>query len=324
MTQALGSAFLWPWALALLLLLPLLAWLYRRGRKRPARAVVLFPELPAQTSLQGLRWSRHLPAILYLGACLLAFLAVARPTFAVPEPHPLAGIMLALDISRSMQATDIQPSRFDAARAALKAFVQDLPASTRVGLVTFSSYATTVVPLTTDHQRLLDAVDLLHLGFGTAIGEGLLQSLTALPSLEEREKLADDPSKLAAIVLLSDGQNRTGIDPMEAVQEVKEQQVTIHTVGVGSPGGGPIPGFGGRFSAAARFDGATLRALSEQTGGRFVLVDSAQELHDVYRALSRSLAWRTKRDEVTAAVSLAAAALLLASLGLSGWRRKVV
>jgi Ca-activated chloride channel homolog len=155
------QAFLWPWLLALLLLAPLLVWLYRRGLKPPAESALVHPDLAliAQASLSGRRWLRHLPALLYLAAILVAVVALARPTIAVPEAHPQAGIVLALDISLSMRAADVEPSRIDAAKSALKVFVHDLPKGARAGLVTFAGYATLVVPLTDDHERIVQAVD---------------------------------------------------------------------------------------------------------------------------------------------------------------------
>jgi Ca-activated chloride channel homolog len=320
------QAFLWPWLLALLLLAPLLVWLYRRGLKPPAESALVHPDLAliAQASLSGRRWLRHLPALLYLAAILVAVVALARPTIAVPEAHPQAGIVLALDISLSMRAADVEPSRIDAAKSALKVFVHDLPKGARAGLVTFAGYATLVVPLTDDHERIVQAVDFVQLGRGTVIGEAMLESLKAFPSLEERQGFGADPQRFATIVLLSDGANRGGVHPFTALEEVKRQQVTVHTIGVGSPASGPVPGAPEGMQAMMRFDETTLRTIAEESGGRFAFVDSAEELHNVYRELGQALVWRFRRDEATALASLAAAALLLASLGLGELRRRVV
>ena len=318
--------FIRPWALLLLLTLPLLVWLARRAVKPPSRTVALHPDLALLTaaSARGKRWGRHAPALVYAGALALALVALARPTLNVPEANPQAGIVLALDVSLSMQAADITPSRFGAARAALQTFLSELPEGARVGLVVFAGYATTVVPLTDNHERILDAVRFLSLGRGTVIGEALLEGLAALPSLEDRQSSGDDPSTLATIILLSDGRNRGGIDPLEAVTELETQQVTVHTIGVGTLTDGPVPGLPERFGSAARFDETTLRAIATQTGGRYTFVDSAGELRDVYSELSRSLIWRFRRDEATAVAALGAAALLLLSMGWSAWRRRVL
>jgi Ca-activated chloride channel homolog len=313
--------FLWPWMLVALLVTPLLAWLYRRLQRRPAREVVLHSDLAllARAGAGGRRPSRHLPAALYLVAFALAVAALARPTLAVPEAKAHAGIMLALDISLSMRSGDVAPSRIDAAEAALRGFVADLPAGTRVGLVTFAGYATTVVPLTDDHQRVLDAVGSYHLGRGTVIGDALLESLRAFPDVAERRRLGGDPSEYAAIVLLSDGANRGGTPPEVAVRTVQDQEVVVHTIGVGSTSPSLDPFMGG----AMRFDEAQLRRIAEATGGRFAFVDSSEDLHDAYRALSRALTWGVRRDEATGLASLAAAVVLVTSLGMSWFRRGV-
>ncbi len=319
------SAFLWPWALALLLLAPLLVWLYRRGLEPPGASAVLHPDLAlvARAGASGRRWRRHLGALLYFGALLLALLALARPTLAIPEANPQAGIMLALDVNLSMEARDIQPNRFEAARDAVRAFVDELPQGTRVGLVTFAGYATQVVSLTDDHERLLTAVDRLRMDFGTVIGDALIGSVASLPSLAARELTGDDPERLATVILLSDGRNFGGVDPLIALEEAKRQRVTVHTVGVGTLSDGPIPGIPERYWFAARFDEAMLRTIAEETGGRFVFVDSAGELRDVYRDLGRSLVWRFRREEATAVAALAASLLLLLSLGIGRLRRRV-
>lgn len=318
--------FMWPVMLVALLLLPLLPWAYRRWLKPPAKAVVLHPDvaLLAKAGASGRRWTRQLPAWMYLSALSLAVLALARPTMMVPEVDPKTGIILALDVSLSMQAGDVRPSRIVAARQALTAFVEDLPAGVRVGLVTFAGHATLLVPLTDDHERVLRAVDVLYLGRGTVIGSALVESARALPSLEERLGYGGDPRSYANIVLLSDGANRGGIPPVVALEEVKAQEVTVHTIGVGDSSSNADMydpwGFGG---GSMRFDETTLRLIAEETGGRFTMATSSEELSEIYRGLSRSLAWRMTRDEATAVVTLAAALLLFGSLLLAQWRRMV-
>jgi Ca-activated chloride channel family protein len=317
--------FLWPWVLILLLLFLFLPGLYRRRRKAPAQAIIIHADttlIALAKTRQGF-W-RHWPALCYVLALALALVALARPILLVPEAHPQAGIMLALDVSRSMQARDVLPNRFEAARAALKSFVEELPEGSRVGLVTFAGYAIELVPLTADHDRLLEAVDRLYMDFGTVIGEAMLLSLKGLPSLAERQSLGDEPQRFATIILLSDGRSFGGVEPLVALEEVKKQQVTIHTIGVGSLKEGHIPGIPERFQFAARFDEETLRTIAEETGGSYAFVDSAAELKEVYRHLSRSLAWHLAKDEATALASLLAGLLLFLSLGLGAFRRRLV
>lgn len=317
--------FFWPWALGLLLLAPFLIGLYKRRLKLKSQKAVHHSDLSliAQANKTKKR-SSHWSAILFWLAIVFALVGFARPTLRVPEAHPQAGIMLALDVSRSMAAYDILPSRFSAAKDAVKTFVKNLPEGTRVGLVTFAGYATPVVPLTEDHDRVIAAVDYLRMDFGTTIGEGLVSSLKALPRLEERRNLGDSPERFATIILLSDGRNFGGIDPRLALDEVKAQEVTVHTIGVGTLTDAPIPGIPLQYQFAARFDEPLMRAIAEETGGSFNFVDSALALNDVYKDLSQAVIWRFGRDEATAIATLIAALFLFISLILSLSRRTII
>jgi Ca-activated chloride channel homolog len=311
--------FLWPLLLLATVVLPLAVWRYRASQRRSAKAVLLHTDLPnlRVAAAHGRRWARHLPAVLYAMALGVGLLALARPTAAVLEAHPHAGIMLALDVSLSMTATDVSPSRIRAAEEALVGFVRGLPAGIRVGLVTFAGYATTVVPLTDDHERVIGGVGALSLGRGTVIGDALLEALRSFPDLEERQALGGDPASYAVIVLLSDGANRGGTSPALAVRELEAAQVRVHTIGVGSAAVAAQQPFG----SAMRFDESTLRMVADSTGGRYAFVDSSEALHDVYRELGRSLAWRVRRDEATGYASLLAGVMLAASLGMAWFRR---
>lgn len=319
-------SFFWPWLLLLLILLPLAAFFYRRRIEAPAKAAVLHPNLAllfrAKASVRHA--PMYVPAILYTLALAAGIFALARPALSIPQADPRAGIVLALDVSRSMMATDIRPNRFNAAREALIAFVKGLPEGTRVGLVTFARYATTVVPLTDDHESVIRAVNYLQMDFGTAIGSGIEEGLRVLPTLEEREKAGDDPQRLATMVLLSDGRSVIGADPLEVTEEAVKQKVTIHTIGVGSITDGPVPGLPPRYQYAARFDEETLRAIADRTGGEYHFVDSAGELKRAYDEISRSLVFSTRFDEVSAGAALLSAVFLMSSLALSQWRRQVL
>lgn len=318
-------SFQWPQALVLLLLLPVLGWLYLRGRRPKAESVVVFPglEVLSRSRPQGLDFKKHLPALLYGAALFLGIIALARPSMTVPEGDPRAGIVLTIDVSRSMMATDIEPSRFEAARAALRAFLKEMPQGARVGLVIFSRFPTTVVPLTTNRQRLFDAVDTIDLGLGTAIGEAILEGLRNFPPLPERQDV-QDPKSLATIVLLTDGRSLGGTDPIEAAQEANKEHVRIHTIGVGKVTDGPIPGLPEIYQSASQFDEPTLKAIAAATGGEYVFVDSAQKLKSTFQNLSRSVTWTTRKDEVSALPAFGAGILLGASLLLSSLRRKVM
>ncbi|MCA9839284.1 MAG: VWA domain-containing protein [Trueperaceae bacterium] len=315
--------FFWPWVLLLLLLIPGFWW-YLRSLKGQAHEAVKHPGLLLLKRLVGRRRQTRVwtSASLFL-ALFLTILALARPSFLVPEAHPKAGVMLAIDVSRSMYAQDILPNRFEAAKAAIKTFVDNVPDTMRVGLVSFAAYATQIVPLTDDHAYLQGAVDHLTTDFGTVIGDGLMQSLEGLPSLAERQNLGDEPERFATIILLSDGRNFGGVDPLAALEEVKKARVKVHTIGVGTLGDGLIPGIPLQYQFAARFDEKTMRQIAEETGGTFNFVDSSEELERVYKDLSQDVIWRFGRTEATAVFALAAALVLFLSLGLAQLSRQV-
>lgn len=316
--------FLWPWALAFLLLVPLLVWLYGRSLRPPSELVALHPDaatLARSRNIPG-GW-RHLPAGLYLLALVAAVLALARPALPVWQADPKAAAVLTVDISLSMQATDVQPSRFEAARAALRTFIRELPEGMRLALVTFARDAHLVVPLTTNRGRLLEAVDLLELNLGTAIGDAILESIQALPPLSERAE-DPDPRRLATIILLTDGRSLGGVDPVVAAQEAARQQIRVHAIGIGRASAGVVPGLPETYAQAARFDEETLKEVARVGDGQYFFVDSADKLKEAYRNLTRPLLWRIRQDEVTAIFALLSAALLLLSLGIAQMRRRVV
>jgi Ca-activated chloride channel homolog len=323
----LGSLeFQWPGILVLLALIPFLVWLYFRSLKPPAQAVVLYPSLSllSQAAKAGSSYRRHIAPLLYLLALILALLALARPFTPTLQADPRAGIVLAVDVSRSMQATDIYPSRFEAARSALRTLLRELPAGTRIGLVTFARTATTVVPLTTDRRRLLEAVDFIDLDLGTAIGEAILESISALPTLKERSDVTD-PKSLANIILLTDGRSLAGANPLQAAQMAQKEQIRVHTIGIGKDyGGRPIPGLPEEYALAAAFDEQTLRSIASITGGEYTYVDSVRSLREAYRKLTRQMLWRVKYAETTGLFACLAALCLASSLIVSGLKRQVI
>lgn len=305
-----------PYLLAALLLLPLLAWVYWRMVRREAReGFGLLPGLEhwRQAMVHGRSPRRYLPLALYGLALCLGLLALARPQAMIPLPDESAGIVLTIDVSGSMRATDIAPSRMEAAKAAARDFVERLPDGIKVGLVSFAGYAILNSPLTTDHAAVLEQISYLERRPNTAIGEGLMESLRAFPLGEDGKVVGS-----ATVILLSDGQNRTGVEPEEAAREAAKLGVTVHTIGVGKSGGfDPNIPFAG-------FDEAELRGIADLTGGRYFAVDSAERLLEVYRELQRQTVWKPQRTEVTAVFSLLAGALLASSLLLASWNRRVI
>ena len=321
-------SFLWPAALLLYLVVPLLAAAYIWMLKRPSRERVRYPGLGlvARAAAAGGQWRRHVPAVLYLLAVCGVIFTLARPVAPVPVPDNRTAVMLSMDVSRSMMAHDVVPTRLDAAKKAAIEFVRSLPRGAKVGLVSFSSYATLVAPPTDDHDRVIQAINSLNLEFATAVGDGLLEAVYALPD-RPRPPNAVSPGLLpvppenadrlppATVVLLSDGQSNRGTSPEDAANVARQLHVRVYTVGLGSPEGTFLE-LGGR-SIFVRLDEETLKQIAEVTGGEYWRVSSTLELSRVYTRLGRSIGWERKPVEVSGLASVAVAGLFLSTLAAS-------
>lgn len=252
--------FTWPLALLLVLAIPVVLGVYvvtmRRRRKQAvsySSVALLRSVLPPRS-----RWRRHLPVGLLLASLGALAVASARPQMTRSVPTSRTSIILALDVSRSMCATDVDPNRIAVAQQAARAFVEDLPSGTRMGLVVFSGYAQLAVPPTTDRKALTAAIDGLTTGRGTAIGAAILKALDAIAEVNSEVKpvgtatgtgiasgtgAAPPRPSVAAnradfvpdiVVLLTDGANTRGIPPLEAVPYAAERRVRIYTIGFGT------------------------------------------------------------------------------------------
>lgn len=312
--------FEWPALLWTLLTLPVLAGIYRRLHGRLPRGVVLVPSvaLLAQAAASRGRWRRWVPASLYLLAVASVLVGLARPVAPLPVPAREGVVVLSIDVSRSMLADDLPPNRMTAAKQAAREFVQALPRGFRVGLVTFSSYATTVVAPTVDRARLLDAIDLLTTEYATAIGDGLLEAIWALPGRVRPLTAGGTPPAPAGplppgvVVLLSDGQSNRGTLPMEAARIARDLQVKVYTVGIGTPEGTYLR-IGGR-SIWVRLDEETLRGMAETAGGAYFRTTNIRELRQAYRLLGREIGWERRPTEVTALAAGAALVFVVAAI----------
>lgn len=315
--------FEWPFVLWGLALLPALGWLYVRLCVRAPRRAILMPnvELLARAASYHSRLRRWVPPALYLAGFAAVVLGLARPIAPLPVPANQGVVVLSIDVSRSMLAEDMRPNRMEAAKVAAREFIHALPRGFRVGLVTFSSYATTIVPPTPDKGKILDAIDLLNTEFATAIGDGLLEAVYNLPGRQRPIGLGTTPPPPVAplapgvVVLLSDGQSNRGVLPLEAARIAKDQQAKVHTVGVGTPEGTFLT-IGGR-SIWVRLDEETLRGMAEATGGTYYRTTSVSELRRVYRQLGREIGWERRPTEVTAVAAGAALALVVAAVATS-------
>ncbi len=336
--------FLWPEFLWLLLALPLLVllylWLMRRKKKTALRYASLSIVKEAMGPGQSIR--RHIPPALFLLALAAMLIAAARPQAVVMLPSNQQTIILAMDVSGSMRATDVKPSRLEAAQAAAKAFLAELPRHVKVGIVAFAGSAQIAQLPTLNREDLVTAIDRFQLQRATATGDAIVVSLATLfpdaginlDSLRtgrERQRgfsLDDDkkPRKdftpvapgsynSAAIIMLTDGQRTTGSDPLEAAKLAADRGVRIYTVGIGTVDGETI-GFEG-WSMRVRLDEETLKAIANKTNADYFYAGTAQDLHKVYQSLSSRLTVEKKETEVSALFALAAAALALLSAGLS-------
>jgi Ca-activated chloride channel family protein len=301
--------FQWPYLLASLLVLPLLAGLYLLAQRRRRAYALRFADL---ATLQGVAtgspgWRRHVPPALYALSLAALLTALARPSAVIAVPRDQATAVLVMDTSGSMSADDLRPTRLNAAQQAAHAFAGRLPTTTRLGLVTFQSHATVQVPPTTDRDAVERAVERLRPEGGTAIGDGLAAALAQLA-----DRPADTP---AVVVLLSDGQPTAGMDPAAAAARAKEAGVKVHTVGIGQRGAAPVIG----NNQTARLDEATLQQIASSTGGQYHYAGESAELRDIYADLSSEIAWVQEETEVTALLA-GAGSVLIALAGLLGLR----
>jgi Ca-activated chloride channel family protein len=344
--------FLWPellWLLLLLLPLAVLAYLeLLRRRKRTAIRYASL-RLVREALGPGRGWRKHVPPLLLLLAVAAAILALARPSATVVLPSDHVTLVLAIDVSLSMRATDVQPNRLAAAQAAAKQFIADLPKHVRVGVVSFAGTANVVQAPTGERERLAEAIDRFELQRATATGSAILVSLATLrPEVGidiEQELFASDWSHMdpgmaatpidrartakkmpqpvppgsydaGAIIMLSDGRRTTGPDPVEVAKLAADLGVRVHTVGFGTREGGEVSGMGG-WSFYARLDEEALKAVAKITAAEYFQAASAGELHKVYRDLNTKLGLERKEEEVSALFSGAAAAFALLAALLS-------
>ena len=334
--------FLWPELLWLLLILPALVLLYLWLMKRKKQMAIRYASLAMVSQALAGRWlwRRHLPPALFLLALAALLLASARPFATIRLPSQQETIMLAMDVSGSMRATDVEPNRLVAAQNAAKAFLAELPRHVKVGIVAFAGTASVVQPATLSREDLVAAIDKFQMQRGTAIGNGIVMSLAELfpdadidlakmqygsrpSSLDDKAKpgkkvyepVAPGSNGSAAVILLTDGQRTTGVEPLEAAKLAADYGVKVYTVGVGTVTGETI-GFEG-WSMRVRLDEETLKAIAAKTQAEYFYAGTAQDLNKVYTALSSKLTLQKKETEISGLMALLGAALALLSAGLS-------
>ena len=350
--------FLWPQFLWLLLTLPLLVllyvWLLRRKKKNALQYASLSIVREAMGKGQTVR--RHIPPVLFLLSFAAMLVASSRPFAVVSLPADQQTIMLAMDVSGSMRATDVKPNRLVASQEAAKAFLAELPRNIKVGIVAFAGTASVVQPPTLSREDLVAAIDKFQLQRGTAIGNGIVVSMAELfpdagidlASMQygrdrQRGVAIDQPTKdaqdgkekklfvpvtpgsytSAAIILLTDGQRTTGVDSMDAAKVAADRGVRIYTVGVGTVDGETI-GFEG-WSMRVKLDEETLKGIARNTQAEYFYAGTATDLKKVYESLSSRLTVVKKETEISGLLALVAAAFALLSAGLSlAWFNRIL
>ena len=332
--------FIWPEMLWLLLLVPLLVlayvWLLGRRKKSAVRYANL--ALVKQAMGRSTAWRRHVPPLLMLVAITLLLLAAARPAAVISLPSQQETIVLAMDVSGSMRAADVQPNRLVAAQEAARTFITNLPRGIRIAIVSFAGTAAVVQPPTHNREDALAAIDRFQLQRGTAIGSGIVLSLATLfpdagidlsqvtgqrampPGPNDKPKPEFTPVEpgsfgSAAIILLTDGQRTTGPDSLEAAKMAADRGVRVYTVGIGTKEGETI-GFEG-WSMRVRLDEETLKAVANLTRADYFYAGTAEDLKKVYAGLGSRLVVEKKETEISAIVAAVGALFVVLGAALS-------
>jgi Ca-activated chloride channel homolog len=296
------------WLLALVALLGVAYAVAQRVRTTPA---VRHPDVALVDSI-GPRWTgwrRHLTAALLLLALVAFVIGLARPAHAVPFERKEAVVVLAMDVSKSMTATDVSPTRLDAAQAAAEDFVESAPAGYRIGLVTFDAETHTLASPTTDRAELLAAIDSLEAANGTAAGDGLATAVDVLDADATDNPDTDDAYR--AIILLADGDSSTGRTLADATQDAVDIEVPVFTIAYGTADA-TIVVDGTTMDAGA--DPTTIAAVATATGGTDYTASTGGELSNVYDQIGTTIAAGTEQVELTVPLALAGAALLTVAL----------
>lgn len=299
--------------------------------RRRSRYAVDFTNLPvlAAVAERTPGWRRYLPLGLLLAALAALGLGMARPNVTLAAPEERASVILVVDVSGSMRAEDVQPTRLDAAREAIRAFLAEAPEELRVGIVSFSDEPQVVVPPTRDRELLDDGVDFLAPGFGTALGDGLVRAVELARSVTEADIVGEEGAPepppageepLTSILLLSDGAQTRGIaTPLEAAELARGRNIPVFTIALGTDDGTiEVFRFGELQVIPVPPDRETLAQIAEATGGSSFDAPDEQELTEVYERLGSEVGRVEKPREATVAFVVAGAVLLLAAGALAG------
>jgi Ca-activated chloride channel family protein len=319
--------FIWPWMLLTLLFLPVLIWLYFRLRRRRQQNMAALGPLGVVRSGTGRAPGKRLmiPPIFFLLGLAFLFFGLARPEMVIQLPRIEGTVILVFDVSRSMTADDLQPTRLEAAKAAAQTFIENQPPTIQIGVVAFSDGGLVIQPPTDDRVALLSTIERLSPQDGTSLGQGIFSAMNAIagePLAIDEESLAQGtfPEDIgnfpsAVIVLLSDGENTEPPEPLEIAQLAAQAGVRIYPVGIGSPQGTILEVDG--FSILTQLNEQTLQDIASLTNGAYYQAEDEQQLQEIYRSVDLRLTVKGEKMEVTAVAAGISLLMLLIGGALS-------
>lgn len=306
-------SFIWPWMLVSLLLVPFLIGFYLRLLRRRQQAAAELGPLGLVQSSSGreLGWRRHIPPLFFLVGLIFLLIGLARPEMSITLPRIEGTVILAFDVSDSMTAEDLEPSRIDAAKEAARIFVENQPSTIKIGVVAFSNGGLVVQPPTDDQGAVLAAVERLTPQGGTSLGQGIFTSLNAIAGeaiVIDETMLEDDTQAFqiedyssAVTILLTDGENTEPPEPAEIAQLAAEAGVRIYPIGLGSEEGAVIELEG--FSILSQLDQAMLEEIASMTNGSYYHAEDAETLQEIYQNVDLQLTIEGEKTEVTSVVA---------------------
>jgi Ca-activated chloride channel family protein len=311
-------SFATPWLLLGLLALPLIVLGYRLLQRRPSRYAVRYTNLDVLASVvdSTRSWRRHAGLAFFLLALAALLVGFARPSVSRLADREEATIVLVIDVSGSMQAEDVEPTRLEAAQAVVRDFLRGLPKRFQVGVVAFSETAEVAAPATEDRQLAIDSIDYLYPQRGTAIGDGIARGVEVARAAEAGNAGRERP---AAILMLSDGSQTEGVLlPLQGAARAKSFKIPVYTIALGTPEGVvEFNRFGGTRIIPVPPDKTTLRQIAAATGGRFYEAESAGDLRDAYDKLGSLVSKVERKQEVTFAFLAGGLALLLVASAIA-------
>lgn len=321
--------FTWPLLLPLLLIAPLCVYAYRRSQERRRRQLARLGAFGGLVSAEAKPRYHKLPPILFLISLILLLFALSRPEMNVTLPRIEGTVVLAFDVSNSMLADDLEPTRIDAAKAAARAFVENQPSTVKVGVVAFSNGGLIVQQPSNIKDDVIATIDRLSPQGGTSLGQGILSSLNAIAGetlVIDAEALAGarqegapplgvEPYFGSVIVLLSDGENTGLPEPLDVAQVSAEANVRIYPIGIGSREGSVIEVDG--FSVVTQLNEEPLQAIADLTNGTYYYAEDADTLQEIYESIDLQLTVRGEKMEITALLAVISVLLLLVAVGLS-------